>query len=51
VVDRIEERVRQLFDVAGARGLTPEAAALDLARERLDAAGPRPTTATAIVEH
>lgn len=51
VVDRIEERVRHLFDVAAGRGLTPEAAALALARERLDAAGPRPTTATMIVEH
>jgi leucine dehydrogenase len=49
-VDRIEERVRRCFDVADARGLTPEAAALTIARERLDGAGAR-ATATAIVEH
>jgi leucine dehydrogenase len=50
VVDRIEARVRRLFDVAAARAVTPEAAALQLARERLDAAGARATT-TVIVEH
>ncbi len=50
VVARIEERVRRIFDVAAARGITPEVAALALARERLDAHDAR-STPTRIVEH
>jgi leucine dehydrogenase len=43
VVERIGTRVARVFEVAASRNLTPEDAALALARERLDAAGPRPS--------
>jgi len=49
-VERIEERVRRVFALVDARGLLPQEAALTLATERLDAAGPRAAT-VAIVRH
>ncbi|MEO6027121.1 MAG: Glu/Leu/Phe/Val dehydrogenase dimerization domain-containing protein [Candidatus Binatia bacterium] len=49
-VERIEERVRRVFALVDARGLVPQEAALTLAAERLDAAGPR-TATVEVVQH
>ncbi len=50
VVERIADRVERVFATVAARGRTPHEAAYALARERLDAAGPR-TAATKIAQH
>ena len=49
VVERIEARTEHIFELAAARGLTPEDAAYALARARLDAAGPRLTHTRTVV--
>jgi leucine dehydrogenase len=49
-VAKIAARVARVFETAAARAIPPQEAALALARERLDAAGPRPTEVR-IVEH